>query len=238
MGMSIRRERMLRAIRFEETDIVPYNIQMKPEIRQQLVDHFGQVDLEGWMGNHSRYLFGPDWIQKDLGANRIVPWFGSVLKEPDDPSIGISRVVEPALPQPTLRGFQLPDPDQVKLYPYPVGQDGLLMGYCLGCMEVASYMRGFARAWMDFVEYPAFLHELMDGITEFVMGMMDRVSSYELDGFHIGDDWGSQRGLLISPRHWRAFIKPRMAKLVQHAKAYGGLFRSTATGTSAKSWMT
>ena len=238
MGTITRRERMLRAIRFEETDIVPYNIQMKPEIRQQLVEYFGQTDLEQWMGNHSIYLIGPEWIQKDLGENRIVIYCGSVIQDPDNPSIGILRVVEPALPHPTLRGFQFPDPGKVKLESYSAGQDGLLMGLSIGCMEVASYMRGFARAWMDFVEYPAFLHELMDGITEFVMGMMDRVSSYELDGFHIGDDWGSQRGLLISPRHWRAFIKPRMAKLVQHAKAYGGLFRSTATGTSAKSWMT
>jgi hypothetical protein len=78
--MNVKRQRMLRAIRFEETDIVPYNIGMKPEVRQQLVEYFGQPDPEEWMGNHNRYLFGPGWIQKDLGDNLIVSYYGSVLR--------------------------------------------------------------------------------------------------------------------------------------------------------------
>ena len=30
----------------------------------------------------------------------------------------------------------------------------------------------------------------------------------------IGDDVGSQRAMLMSPKHWRRFLKPRMASFI------------------------
>jgi uroporphyrinogen-III decarboxylase len=34
----------------------------------------------------------------------------------------------------------------------------------------------------------------------------------------LGDDIGGQSGLLMSPRHWRRFLKPRMAELISTVK--------------------
>jgi len=35
----------------------------------------------------------------------------------------------------------------------------------------------------------------------------------------LGDDVGHQQGMLISPRHWRRFFKPRMAHIIERLKA-------------------
>ncbi len=35
----------------------------------------------------------------------------------------------------------------------------------------------------------------------------------------VGDDVGMQTGMLISPRHWRRFLKPRMANFIAELKA-------------------
>jgi uroporphyrinogen-III decarboxylase len=35
----------------------------------------------------------------------------------------------------------------------------------------------------------------------------------------LGDDIGHQQGMLISPRHWRRFFKPRMANIIERLKA-------------------
>jgi uroporphyrinogen-III decarboxylase len=40
-----------------------------------------------------------------------------------------------------------------------------------------------------------------------------------VDMIWTGDDVGAQHGMLISPRHWRQFLKPRMATFVAELKA-------------------
>ena len=40
-----------------------------------------------------------------------------------------------------------------------------------------------------------------------------------VDMIWLGDDIGQQSGLLMSPRHWRRFLKPRMAELIAQIKS-------------------
>ena len=46
-----------------------------------------------------------------------------------------------------------------------------------------------------------------------------RLVEMGVDMIWIGDDVGSQRSMLISPRHWRKFLKPRMANFISSLKA-------------------
>jgi uroporphyrinogen decarboxylase len=41
------------------------------------------------------------------------------------------------------------------------------------------------------------------------------------DVYVIGDDFATQRGMLLSPRHWRRFLKPTYQKLFDLTKSYG-----------------
>ena len=50
---------------------------------------------------------------------------------------------------------------------------------------------------------------------------MDIALAYPFDGFYFGDDWGQQSGLIMGPNYWRRFIKPRMKRLYEKAKAKG-----------------
>jgi uroporphyrinogen decarboxylase len=43
----------------------------------------------------------------------------------------------------------------------------------------------------------------------------------KIDMYFIGNDFGSQRALLISPDMWRQFYKPRIAKLIAQARSHG-----------------
>jgi len=40
-----------------------------------------------------------------------------------------------------------------------------------------------------------------------------------VDMIWLGDDVGHQQGMLMSPRHWRRFLKPRMAHIIERLKA-------------------
>jgi uroporphyrinogen decarboxylase len=57
---------------------------------------------------------------------------------------------------------------------------------------------------------PEFVHELMDRITEYNIRVIENAASLGVDCVHLGDDWGSQNGLLISHEMWSEFIMPRL----------------------------
>jgi uroporphyrinogen-III decarboxylase len=40
-----------------------------------------------------------------------------------------------------------------------------------------------------------------------------------VDMIWLGDDVGQQQGMLISPRHWRRFLKPRLAEIISRVKS-------------------
>jgi uroporphyrinogen decarboxylase len=43
----------------------------------------------------------------------------------------------------------------------------------------------------------------------------------DVDGLTMMDDWGSQRGLLISPKTWRKYFKPLYKEYIEIAHSHG-----------------
>jgi uroporphyrinogen decarboxylase len=69
--------------------------------------------------------------------------------------------------------------------------------------------------------YPAFYEELLEGILEFQLKTVRRLLELPVDGVMFSDDWGDQRGVLMGPKLWRNFIKPRAQKLHEAVHALG-----------------
>jgi uroporphyrinogen decarboxylase len=84
-------------------------------------------------------------------------------------------------------------------------------GFCL--FERAWSLRGFATLLMDLVLKPAFVEELLERITDVQVALARRFVALGVDGGYFGDDYGAQRGMLFSPKMWRAMFKPRLARL-------------------------
>ncbi len=60
---------------------------------------------------------------------------------------------------------------------------------------------------------PTYAAELLDRITQIQLALAHRYLDLGVDGGYFGDDYGAQKNLLFSPRMWRDFIKPRLARL-------------------------
>ena len=91
-------------------------------------------------------------------------------------------------------------------------------------LHAAMYLRGVKQALIDPLINPEFTRRLYEKITEFYLELNKRCFE-EADGlidiFMMGEDLGTQEGLLVSPKIFREFIKPYLAKHVQLAKRYG-----------------
>ena len=84
--------------------------------------------------------------------------------------------------------------------------------------EIAWYLRSMELLMMDFVDDPQFAETLLDRIT--VKREVQAWSYAELgaDIICLGDDVGSQRGLLMSATMWRHWLKPRLARIIDVAR--------------------
>lgn len=86
---------------------------------------------------------------------------------------------------------------------------------------ISSWLRGLEQFFMDLAGEDPIAEVLMDKVTDhqievfdFILGRFGR----HIDIVRIGDDLGSQSGLLISPDTYRDRVKPRHARLVRAIK--------------------
>ena len=79
--------------------------------------------------------------------------------------------------------------------------------------EKAYFSRGLEYFLADMAAEPEFAMELLDFITEKNLSILKQiVETPGLDGVLLGNDWGSQRDLLMSPGTWRTMLKPGAQK--------------------------
>jgi len=84
--------------------------------------------------------------------------------------------------------------------------------------ETAWALRGYERMLTDFVEQPALAERILEIPYRYHLTAAQRLVEMGVDMIWIGDDVGTQRGMLISPKVWRRFLKPRMADYIASLK--------------------
>lgn len=87
--------------------------------------------------------------------------------------------------------------------------------------ETPFGLRGREQFFCDLGYQDEWLPAFLDAITDAAVEQARAAVQAGADIFGIGDDLGSQRGLLISPAQWRAWFKPRLRRIVQAVKQPG-----------------
>ncbi len=87
---------------------VPWSMGFTKEAKEKLQRHYGCDDLEGPLQNHLLKLGSDIGFFSDLGNNRVRDVFGVVWDRSIDQDIG--NVEGQVLPEPTLAGYEFPDP--------------------------------------------------------------------------------------------------------------------------------
>ncbi len=83
---------------------------------------------------------------------------------------------------------------------------------------------GMEDALMMMLAEPEMFQAVIDRITDFYLeanGIFYEATKGYLDAVLIGNDFGSQCGLIVSPEDLRQFVFPGTKKLVEQAKSYG-----------------
>ena len=89
-----------------------------------------------------------------------------------------------------------------------VGHQGYMSFGHLGLFEKMQQLRGFNNLMTDMLLHKDRFHELVRGLTDYNLQRIRRWAETELDQILIGDDWGTQRGPMISPKLWVELFQP------------------------------
>lgn len=117
------------------------------------------------------------------------------------------------------------DPEECRKVVEAAPIDRAVLGVLWSChFQDACSAFGMETAMVKMVLEPEMYRAIIDRITDFYLkanGIFYEATYGKLDAVLIGNDFGSQTGLMLSPSLIREFVLPGTRKLVQQAKDYG-----------------
>jgi len=225
------REIVCQSLRFKQPDVCPYYVWVDKEMVPPLARHYGPASFLG-PSNGIQTFFSSYTAWKEIVArpvadsgDRFVDEFGIEFRRGST-----LHVEQPALHAPTLKGYEFPDLTTDEHFEgmdewldanvdrFKIVQLGMLF------FERTWFMRGMENILMDLHLEPAFVEELLEGLEAVCMSVIDRLlRDYgdRVDAIGLSEDYGTQKSLLISPAHWRKFIKPHLARMCQRIRSGG-----------------
>lgn len=225
------REWIQMTIAHQETGAVPYNFMFSPPAERRVLQYYGGDSIDDTLDLPIRMTaigsIKPLYAEPAIYGDTITDEFGVVWSTNE---IDRGAPIGPCLSEPTLSHYQFPDAAK----PYRFKELG---DWCaknrehytiiwLGeFWERAEFMRSMENILTDLILHPRFVAELLRRITDYMLETMEILfDRFTFDGVALADDYGTQNGLLMSPTHWRRFIKPRLAELYSFAKSHGRVF--------------
>jgi uroporphyrinogen decarboxylase len=229
------REVVLEALHFRRPAYVPWHMRPTLDCAQRLREYLGTEDLDGFFGNHFLDVRCKLRSFDPIDADHVRDKYGVVWDRSIDKDIGTPCDWPIKTPE-DLDTYRFPDASDDSLYAGLAEQlaarPGLFRRYSLAmCIfERAWPLRGMENLLMDMLERPEFFERLLDAIVEHHLVLVRKALALDVDCIHFGDDYGTQRGLIMGLPNWRKFIKPRLARLFAPVRAAGKLISMHSCG--------
>jgi len=233
------RERVMAALAYKETDIVPSDIVLESEVEDRLNEHYGGTGWQTMIQKHIALVSFPLWADVEpVDEGYVRDEYGCVWDFHASPF----HLVDSPLKEPSLEGYDFDSVAKTVLESLNLdsaeliiegNRDKFILGQIhFGPFERSWMLRGFENVLMDSILHPAFYEDLLDRIVELQLPLIDKLCQLPIDGVFFGDDWGDQRGVILGPERWRKFIKPRVRRLYERARGAGKLVLTHCCGNA------
>ena len=244
------RQRVALALAHKEPDRVPIDYWATSAVTARLLDHWGlstQEELLEHLDVDFRYIDGPTYVGPEPSVREdgsIEDHWGVPRVRVEVGSGGQASVYQ------EVRSFPLKDArsiEEVRDYPkWPspdwfdyrcvaeqvaearrTGKVVVFMGDRMNrCAQLkpAMYLRGIDQILLDVALAPEVAEYIFQRITAFYLEYARRTleaAGGGIDVFMMGDDFGTQKGLFMSPEMWRRFLRPGLKAFVDLGQSFG-----------------
>ena len=233
------RERLVMALRRHIPDRVPRELYLSPSVKQALQVAMGNEDLVAafdldmsWerLCGYAASIHQPDFAHYfdtiPEGATYSEwgeMWYPSGFYHfsgQKKPMARFTSIKE-------LEDYPFPDIDAEYRYAdLPLKVEAMkrsgyaaISAYECGFFEQAHGVRGMDNILLDLKADPGFAHELLERIAVRKIGSAVQYARAGVDVLLIGDDWGHEQGLFMSPATWREYFQPLLQRQVAAVRA-------------------
>ncbi len=236
------RERFLTTLRHEEPDRVPTFANLTFQVAEEL----GKKMNLPWKTEDSRLSTRISYteILLELGNDavgigplrarstptyweegRLIDEFGFVYKRVGLYNEIIKRPLADVETVEEVDKFQIPDPlapgrwdlaeKQIERYKQHFAIIGDIEATIF---ELSWNLVGMEKFFMDLVMGKPYVFALLDKVLEYQLSCGKKMVGLGADMIWAGDDFGTQKGMMISPELWRRVFKPRMKYIIEELK--------------------
>lgn len=217
------RERLLATLNHRQPDRTPYQISFTQKAHAAMVAYTGDEHFDAEWENAIAWYSGLCTANE---GREVAPgiWedaYGVQWDRTVDKDIGV--VCNTRVTPETLADYAFPEIlDPAYLGKARAAADHFVLadlGFSL--FERAWTLAGMENVLAAMLAEPDFINSLLDRILAFNLRVIDKACAHDIDAMMFGDDWGQQRGLIMGPALWRAYIKPRIAQMYARVHHYG-----------------
>ena len=242
------RENCLRAVRFEKPERIPTRF----VLNEACWHHYPQDQLAELMASHP--LLFPDF---QMPSGPVVPEYridtrkdqpltdswGCLWETNDNGIVGVVTG-HPLANWDDFEGFSAPDPDtQDGLGPVDWGQVAKELAAAPAAGQVAMGglrhghtflalcdIRGYENLLFDMTDGDDRLGELIRMVEQFNLALVNRRIELGAEWMNYPEDLGMQVGPMLSPEHFRRYIKPTYGRLMAPARRAGCIMHMHSDG--------
>ena len=155
------------------------------------MDESGEILFDRW---------GVGWAKESEGVRPMIhpldtPEKALEYEAPDPCKEGLFHAVEKNIKKYQSEGYTIIIPQYI------------------GLLERAWALTGFERFFIDCIVNRDYIEVLLDKITDYRVEVAEKIVEHGATFGHIGDDYGTQYGPIMSIKLWRELFKPRLAKI-------------------------
>ena len=238
------KERLLRAINRQETDRPPVYCSIVPQLAERLYNYLGippEQPVDSLLGSRISFMdlmvkMGSDCV----GVSYEAPYGGETTTDADGiitNEFGMMMqhhgLYDEFVKYPLKDAATVED---IENYPFPeadapgrfrkaekaiekYGKDYGIIGDLECCMfETSWYLTGMEKLLMDMAMNTPYVDALFDKVAHFSTEVGKRLIEMGADIIWCGDDFGTQRGPLISVKMFNHYFAPRIQKMFKTFK--------------------
>lgn len=239
------RARVEMALNHERPDRCPMQVSFTPEFADRLrVD----MALQGKQVHNPHGGGNTYELERSLGVDLLrtsVGWANSYYMDdkpyvdewgvgwqihPYETPFGRGHYTEiasnPLADDAAISGYQPPDPNRPELYTDAAQmirdfkEEYWIAGVTVTTIfETAWALRGLEQMMLDMALDPDLANHILDIPFNYHLTAAKKLVELGVDMIWTGDDVGSQNQMMISPRMWRKYFKPRMAAFISELKS-------------------
>jgi len=228
------RERVVTALACRQPDQVPINLAFTPSLYEVFRRETGATDPAEYFDLETRRL----GIRPTRCRTDFTPWLGELPEGSSVSEWGVGEVrgslfhftdyVHPLTKACTPHEVHdYPWPDILADYRWDDFADRVRKtqgrGYAVSAgmeefFETAWALRGLENMLCDMAQDPDMATALLDGVGHIFLEYNRRVAEAGVDVMRLGDDVGTQRGMMISVEMFRRWLKPWYARAAETAR--------------------